>query len=127
MPVEDLPSIDNFFTVRYQRSVAYELASNGQKDAIMMLKQQGLIDPDMGTMLYQGAGEAGSIDMIRWLHCPQIVTWQYKAIYETAIYSGCTEVMDYLLTKLDDLSIESGLQLTPDTRFECRWDLIRRR
>ncbi|PRP83544.1 hypothetical protein PROFUN_04418 [Planoprotostelium fungivorum] len=67
MPVEDLPSIDNFFTVRYQRFIAYELAWSGQKEAITMLKQQELIDPWLGNLMYQGAGEAGSMDMIRWL------------------------------------------------------------
>ncbi|PRP80361.1 hypothetical protein PROFUN_11930 [Planoprotostelium fungivorum] len=62
LPVEGLPSVDDFFNIMDTARVCFDLASSGQKDTIMMLKQQG----------YQGAGEAGSIDMIRWLEDNEI-------------------------------------------------------
>ncbi|PRP80355.1 hypothetical protein PROFUN_11924 [Planoprotostelium fungivorum] len=115
MPVEGLPLPDIPFAPVVKDMVCFDLGSYGQKDAIMMLKRRGIVDS-----WYQGAGETGSIDMIRWLedneiphlsqdmsldqfvgsmdtfrwgleHSLRLPTFRYEALYEAALRAGCTE------------------------------------
>ncbi|PRP82941.1 hypothetical protein PROFUN_06718 [Planoprotostelium fungivorum] len=112
-------------------SLAWEASKSGHSHVIVWLKQRGLIDEEIGTAMYGGAGEGGRMDMLMWLEESEIpcefedlslfefigslsaLEWAkkhdvenkspYPTIYESALEGGCTDVMRYCFENREGL------------------------